>query len=108
MFQNAGRSNIEWICLHFKAIFLRLSGAKSREINAEMQAKTLKLRFRHFRNTLYSSAYAPSVTLRVPASSCREPFGVRMRLTGSRSGPLTEGVAGRQARLREFIGDAEL
>jgi hypothetical protein len=27
-------------------------GAKSREINAEMQAKTPKLRFRHFRNTL--------------------------------------------------------
>ncbi len=28
--------------------FRRLSGAKSREINAEMQAKTPKLRFRHF------------------------------------------------------------
>ena len=44
--------SFEWICLHFKAIFRRLSGAKSREINAEMQAKTPKLRFRHFRNTL--------------------------------------------------------
>ena len=32
-------------------------GAKSREINAEMQAKTPKLRFRHFRNTLYASAF---------------------------------------------------
>ena len=32
--------------------FRRLSGAKSREINAEMQAKTPKLHFRHFRNTL--------------------------------------------------------
>ena len=32
--------DFEWICLHFKAIFRRLSGAKSREINAEMQAKT--------------------------------------------------------------------
>jgi len=27
-------------------------GAKSREINEEMQAKTPKMRFRHFRNTL--------------------------------------------------------
>ena len=34
------KCNFEWICLHFKAIFRRLSGAKSREINAEMQAKT--------------------------------------------------------------------
>jgi hypothetical protein len=49
---NAGRCNFEWIRLHFKAIFRRLSGAKSRRINAEMQAKTPKLRFRHFRNTL--------------------------------------------------------
>ena len=31
--------SFEWIGLHFKAIFRRLSGAKSREINAEMQFK---------------------------------------------------------------------
>ena len=40
----------------------------------------------------YCSAYTPSVTLRVPAPSGREPFGVRMRLTGSPSGPLPEGA----------------
>jgi hypothetical protein len=32
--------SFEWIGLHFKAIFRRLSGAKSREINTEMQFKT--------------------------------------------------------------------
>ena len=40
--------SFEWICLHFpkglaarrKAIFRRLSGAKSRETNVEMQFKT--------------------------------------------------------------------
>ena len=37
----------------------RLSGAKSREINAEMQLKTPKMRFRHFRNTLYT--YFPEI-----------------------------------------------
>ncbi len=66
---NAGRCSFEWICLHFKAIFRRLAGferpenspvearktlqwrvfsengpagpgAKSREFNVEMQAKT--------------------------------------------------------------------
>ena len=40
----------------------------------------------------FSSAYTPSVTLRVPAPSGREPFGVRMHHTGSRSGPLPEGA----------------
>ena len=40
----------------------------------------------------YCSAYTPSVTLRVPAPSGREPYGVRMRFTGSRSGPLPEGA----------------
>ncbi len=52
VFQNAGRCSFEWICLHFKAIFRRLAGGKSREINAEMQAKTPKMHFMHFRNTL--------------------------------------------------------
>ena len=32
-------------------------GGKSREINAEMQAKTPQMRFRHFRNTLYRHVY---------------------------------------------------
>jgi hypothetical protein len=40
VFPNAVRCNIEWICSHFKAIFRRLADGKSREINAEMQAKT--------------------------------------------------------------------
>ena len=40
----------------------------------------------------FCSAYTPSVTLRVPAPSGREPFGVRMWFTGSRSGPLPEGA----------------
>ena len=44
--------SFEWIGLHFKTIFRRLAGGKSREINAEMQAKALKMHFRHFRNTL--------------------------------------------------------
>ena len=35
---NSERCSFEWICLHFKAIFRRLAGGKSREINAEMQA----------------------------------------------------------------------
>jgi hypothetical protein len=44
--------SFEWIGLHFKAIFRRLSGAKSREINAEMQFKTPKMHLGEFRNTL--------------------------------------------------------
>ena len=43
--------SFEWICLHFKAIFRRLAGGKSRETNAEMQAKTLKMRRGDYRNT---------------------------------------------------------
>ena len=57
----------------------------------------------------YSSAYTPSVTLRVPAPSGREPFGVRMRpLQAPVQAPSLRGLAGRQARLREYIRDAEL
>ena len=44
--------SFEWIGLRFKAIFRRLSGAKSREINAETQFKTPKMRLGEFRNTL--------------------------------------------------------
>ena len=44
--------SFEWICLYFKAIFRRLSRAKSREINAEMQAKTPKVHLSEFRNRL--------------------------------------------------------
>jgi hypothetical protein len=44
--------SFEWICLQFKAIFRRLSRAKSREINAEMQAKIPKMHLGEFRNTL--------------------------------------------------------
>ena len=55
------------------------------------------------RRICYCSAYTPSVTLRVPAPSGREPFGVRMHHTGSCSGPSLRGLAGRHARLREFI-----
>ena len=47
--------SFEWIGLHFKAIFRRLSGAKSREINTEMQFKTPKMHLPEFRNTLYPS-----------------------------------------------------
>jgi hypothetical protein len=32
--------SFEWIGLHIKAIFRRLAGGKSREINAYMQFKT--------------------------------------------------------------------
>jgi hypothetical protein len=32
--------SFEWIGLHIKAIFRRLAGGKSREINADMQFKT--------------------------------------------------------------------
>ena len=46
--------NFEWICLQFKAIFRRLSRAKSREINAEMQAKTPKVHLSEFENRLYT------------------------------------------------------
>ena len=38
--------------MQFKAISRRLSGAKSRGINAEMQPKTPKLHLAEFRNTL--------------------------------------------------------
>ncbi len=44
--------SFEWIGLHFKAIFRRLSGAKSREINTEMQFKTPKMHRSEFRNRL--------------------------------------------------------
>ena len=44
--------NFEWLYLQLKAIFCRLSRAKSREINAEMQAKTPKVHLSEFRNTL--------------------------------------------------------
>ena len=47
--------SFEWIGLHFKAIFRRLSGAKSREINTEMQFKTPKMHRSEFRNRLYSA-----------------------------------------------------
>jgi hypothetical protein len=40
------------IGLHFKAVFRRLSGAKSRETNAEMQFKAPKMHLGEFRNTL--------------------------------------------------------
>ncbi|MBQ3270724.1 MAG: hypothetical protein IJH09_12495, partial [Clostridia bacterium] len=46
--------SFEWIGLHFKAVFRRLSGAKSRETNAEMQFKAPKMHLGEFRNTLYS------------------------------------------------------
>ncbi len=36
-----------------QAVFRRLSGAKSRKSNAEMQAKTPKMRCGDFRNTLW-------------------------------------------------------
>ena len=52
MFLNAGRCSIEQMELHFKAIFRRFAGGKSREINVEMQLKMPKMRFRYFRNTL--------------------------------------------------------
>ena len=45
--------SFEWIGLHFKAVFRRLSGAKSRETNAEMQFKAPKMHLGEFRNTLY-------------------------------------------------------
>ena len=38
--------------MQFKAIFRRLAGGKSREINAEMQPEAPKMRFRDFGNTL--------------------------------------------------------
>ena len=52
--------SFEWIGLHFpkglaarrKAIFRRLAGGKSREINTETQPETPKMRFRDFGNTL--------------------------------------------------------
>ena len=44
--------SFEWVGLHFKAVFRRLSGAKSRETNAEMQFKTPKMHLGDFRNTL--------------------------------------------------------
>jgi hypothetical protein len=44
--------SFEWIGLHFKAIFRRLAGGKSREINAEMQFKTPKMHLPEFRNRL--------------------------------------------------------
>ena len=57
----------------------------------------------------YCSAYTPSVTLRVPAPSGREPFGVRMRLTGSRSGPLPEGAGWPSGQTEGvYQGNAEL
>jgi hypothetical protein len=47
--------SFEWIGLHFKAIFRRLAGGKSREINTEMQFKTPKMHLPEFRNTLLSA-----------------------------------------------------
>ena len=44
--------SFERIGLHFKAISRRLSGAKSREINTEMQLRTPKMHFAEFRNRL--------------------------------------------------------
>ncbi len=44
--------SFEWIGLHFKAVFRRLSDAKSRETNAEMQFKAPKMHLGEFRNTL--------------------------------------------------------
>ena len=44
--------SFEWLGLHFKAVFRRLSGAKSREINTEMQFKTPKMHRSEFRNRL--------------------------------------------------------
>ena len=44
--------SFEWIGLHFQAIFRRLAGGKSREINAEMQFKMPKMHLGEFRNTL--------------------------------------------------------
>ena len=44
--------SFERIGLQFKAIFRRLAGGKSREINAEMQLKTPKMHLGEFRNTL--------------------------------------------------------
>ena len=43
--------SFERICLHFKALFRRFTGGKSRKSNAEMQAKTPKMRRGDFRNT---------------------------------------------------------
>jgi hypothetical protein len=43
--------SFEWICLHFKAIFRRFTGGKSREINVKMQAKAPKMQRGGFRNT---------------------------------------------------------
>ena len=51
MFLNPGRCSFERIKLQFKAIFRRLAGGKSREINAEMRLEAPKMRFRDFRNT---------------------------------------------------------
>ena len=44
--------SFERIELHFKAISRRLSGAKSKGINAEMRVKTPKMHFVEFRNRL--------------------------------------------------------
>ena len=66
--------SFEQIGLHFKAIFRRLSGAKSREINAEMQFKTPITHLGEFRNTLYPWIPAKnnrgSFSRSSPASAC--------------------------------------
>ena len=57
--------SFECIGLHFKAIFRRFAGGKSRESNAEMQFEVPKMHVRDFRNTLYSQVN-PAIQ--------REPF----------------------------------
>jgi len=42
---------LTWGPLYFKALFRRFTGGKSRKSNAEMQAKTPKMRRDDFRNT---------------------------------------------------------